>query len=199
LYGNDTKALENYFRRFPHLDEKRWYSFSWKNLALILVDSNFPTLTEEESRRQVDWYLAELERFERDSNIGHVIVSSHEPPFTNSRVVGPNKKVEKQFAEPFLRSRKTRFFFSGHSHAYERFSFQDRVFIVSGGGGGPRHKVSIDPRKRSFNDLFSGLELRFFHFCEIEADGKRLVFRVYRLESDGTFNVAETFETGVES
>ena len=49
------------------------------------------------------------------------------------------------------------------------------------------------------NDLFSGLELRFFHFCEIEADGKRLVFRVYRLESDGTFNVAETFETGVES
>jgi 3',5'-cyclic AMP phosphodiesterase CpdA len=192
LYGNDAKALENYFRRFPHLEEKRWYSFSWKNVALIMTDSNFSSLTEEENERQVKWYRAEMERFEEETGIDHVIACSHEPPFTNSRVVGPNKKVQKQFAEPFLRYRKTRFFLSGHSHSYERFPVQDKMFVASGGGGGPRHKVSTDPRKRSFQDFFDGLELRFFHFCEIELQEKGLLFRVWRLEPDGTLTLADS-------
>jgi hypothetical protein len=62
-----------------------------------------------------------------------------------------------------------------------------KFFIVSGGGGGPRHKVSIDPEKRRYQDLFSGPELRFFHFCEIENGKEALFFKVLRLESDGTF------------
>ena len=196
FYGNDKKALENYFRRFPHLEEKRWYSFFWKNVALVMTDSNFSTLTDEENENQVKWYRVELEKFERDPGIDHIIVCSHEPPFTNSRVVGPNKKVELQFAAPFLRHRKTRIFFSGHSHAYERFRSEGKSFIVSGGGGGPRHKILIDPQKRSFKDLFDGPEIRFFHFCEIELQGKKLFFRVLRLESDGTFTIADSIETG---
>jgi 3',5'-cyclic AMP phosphodiesterase CpdA len=28
LYGNDRKALQNYFERFPHLHRRRWYSFT---------------------------------------------------------------------------------------------------------------------------------------------------------------------------
>jgi len=199
FYGNDKKALENYFERFPHPERKRWYSFLWKNVALVMTDSNFSTLTDEENENQVKWYRAEIERFEKDPAIDHIIVCSHEPPFTNSRIVGPNKKVELQFAAPFLRYRKTRFFFSGHSHAYERFRSEGRSFIVSGGGGGPRHKLLIDPRRRSFKDLFDGPELRFFHFCEIELQGKKLFFRVLPLESDGTFRIADSIEAGEES
>ena len=62
-----------------------------------------------------------------------------------------------------------------------------KLFIVSGGGGGPRHKVIIDPGKQRRQDLFSGPELRFFHFCEIESRDDNLIFRVLRLESDGSF------------
>ncbi len=196
FYGSDKKALQYYFERFPHLEKRRWYSFTWKNVALVMMDSNFSTLTDEENESQVKWYRAEIERFEKDPSIDHVIACSHEPPFTNSRVVGPNKRVELQFVAPFLRYRKTRFFFSGHSHTYERFRLEGKAFIVSGGGGGPRHKVLIDPQKRSFEDLFDGPELRFFHSCEIELHGKSLFFRVLRLESDGTFTIADSFETG---
>jgi len=187
FYGNDKKALENYFERFPHLDQRRWYGFTWKNVGALVVDSNFPTLTREQIEGQSQWFLDELEKFEKNAEIDFIIVCCHEPPFTNSRVVGPNKEVKVNFVDPFLRSQRTRLFFSGHSHSYERFQMDGKFFIVSGGGGGPRHQVIIDPRKQRYQDLFSGPELRFFHFCEIETDSDTLFFKVLRLESDGSF------------
>jgi len=191
FYGNDKKALQNYYGRFPHLDQRRWYSFTWKNAGFILVDSNFSALTQEQNKEQFQWYLKELERFEKKTEIDSIIVCCHEPPFTNSRVVRPNEKVKIYFADPFLRFQKARMFFSGHSHSYERFQMDGKYFIVSGGGGGPRHKVMIDPRKRRYRDLFSGPELRFFHFCEIRNGGDDVLFRVLRLESDETLTVVD--------
>jgi len=187
LYGNDEKALHNYFERFPHLDKRRWYSFIWKSVGLILLDSNFPTLTKELIEGQSRWYLEELEKFETNKEVAFIIVCCHEPPFTNSRVVRPNAKVKVCFADPFLQSQKTCLFLSGHSHSYERFQMGGKLFIVSGGGGGPRHKVIIDPGKQRRQDLFSGPELRFFHFCEIENRYDTVMFRVLPLESDGSF------------
>jgi len=191
FYGNDKKALQNYFGRFPHLEQRRWYSFTWKNVGLIMVDSNFSTLTREQDEMQRAWYLMELKRFEADQGIDHIIVCCHESPFTNSRVVGPNNKVKTFFADPFGQLRKTSFFFSGHVHSYERFQVDGKFFVVSGGGGGPRHKVNVNPAKRPYNDLFFGPELRFFHFCEIELFDRALVLKVSRLEPDGTFSTVD--------
>jgi predicted phosphodiesterase len=191
FYGKDKKALQNYFSHFPYLDQRRWYSFTWKNVAIILLDSNFSTLTKEQIEGQSQWYLNELEKFEKMTGIDYIIVCCHEPPFTNSRVVGPNEKVRGYFANPFLRFEKTHLFFSGHSHSYERFQMDGKFFIVSGGGGGPRHKVIIDPRKQRYQDLFSGPELRFFHFCEIESNKDTLIFKVLRLVSDGSFAIID--------
>jgi 3',5'-cyclic AMP phosphodiesterase CpdA len=187
FYGDNKKALKNYFERFSYIHQRRWYSFTWKNVGLILLDSNFSALTKEQIEEQSQWYLNELEAFEKNTEIDFIIVCCHEPPFTNSRVVSPNKKVKVYFADPFLQFQKTRLFLSGHSHSYERFQIDGKFFIVSGGGGGPRHKVSIDPQKRRYQDLFSGPELRFFHFCEIESGNDTLFFKVLRLESDGSF------------
>jgi 3',5'-cyclic AMP phosphodiesterase CpdA len=187
FYGNNKKALQNYFERFSYLDQRRWYSFTWNNVAMVMVDANFSALTKEQIEGQSQWYLNELEKFEKDAEIDLIIVCCHEPPFTNSRVVGPNKEVKVNFADPFLRFQKTRLFLSGHSHSYERFQIDGKFFIISGGGGGPRHKVIIDPRKRRYQDHFSGPELRFFHFCEIESGNDTLFFKVLRLEPDGSF------------
>jgi predicted phosphodiesterase len=187
FYGNNKKALHNYFERFSYLDQRRWYSFIWKNVGLILLDSNFSTLTKEQIEGQSQWYLNELKKFEKMTGIDYIIVCCHEPPFTNSRVVSPNREVKVDFADPFLRFQKARLFFSGHSHSYEWFQMDGKFFIVSGGGGGPRHKVIIDPRKQRYQDLFAGSELRFFHFCEIESPNDTLFFKVLRLESDESF------------
>jgi len=191
LYGNDKVGLEYYFSRFPHLMNRRWYSFTWKNVGLILLDSNFSDLTPEQTDLQEKWYWGELERFNHDEKLDHIIVCCHHPPFTNSQVVAPSEKSKRYFADPFMRFQKTRIFFSGHGHTYERFQAKDKIFIVGGGGGGPRHKVYIDPQKRRFDDLFPGPGLRFFHFCEIALWGKGLNYRVQRLEPDGTFTVTD--------
>lgn len=193
FYGSHRKALRNYFQRFPHLGRKRWYSFTWKNLAILMVDSNFSTLTKQQIEQQDRWYSRELEKFETKPEIDFVIVCCHEPPFTNNRTIGPNKNVRGMFAEPFLRLKKTRLFLSGHSHSYERFQTGNKFFVVSGGGGGPRHLVTIDSRKQRRPDLFSGSELRFFHLCEIENRGQSLAFRALRLESNKTFTIADAF------
>ncbi len=193
LSGSDRKALQNYFEHFPHLDEGRWYSFTWKNVAFVTVDSNFSTLAGEQNEQQTQWYLKEFERFERDEGVDYIIVCCHEPPFTNSKVVKPNKKCKAHFADPFIQLRKPGLFFSGHSHSYERFEIGGKYFIVSGGGGGPRHKVIVDSAKARYKDLFAGPELRFLHFCEIENREDALVFRVLRLELDGTFTVVDPF------
>jgi predicted phosphodiesterase len=187
FYGNDEKALQNYFEHFPYLDKRRWYGFIWKNVGLTLVDSNFSSLTKEQIESQSQWYLNELEKLKKMAGIDYIIVCSHEPPFTNSRVVDPNEKVKVYFADPFLGCQKAGLFFSGHSHSYERFQMDGKFFIVSGGGGGPRHKVITDPLKQRKQDLFPGPEIRFFHFCEIESRNDALVFKVLRLESDGSF------------
>lgn len=191
FYGNDKKALQCYFDRFPHLANRRWYSFRWKNVGLIMLDDNFATLSREQIEEQVRWYRGELEAFEKNVRVDYVIVCCHEPPFTNSRVVDPNKKVQALFADAFVQFRKTRFFFSGHNHSYERFQQYGKLFIVSGGGGGPRHKVYTDPRKRRYEDLFAGPELRFLHFCEIEVSASGLNYKVQRLETTETFTLVD--------
>jgi hypothetical protein len=191
FYGDDKEALHHYFGRFPHLEHRRWYSFTWENIAILMVDSNFSKMTEAQVEQQSQWYLKELEKFERDEEIDFMIVCSHEPPFTNSRVVKPSKASETRFADPFLSFKKTRILFNGHCHSYERFQIERKVFIVSGGGGGPRHKVSIDPAKRKYSDLYPGPEVRFFHFCEIENQNGSLSFRAIRLDDHGTFTIVD--------
>lgn len=191
FYGKDDKALALFFVRFPHLERRRWYSFAWKGVGLVFLDSNFSKLDALESHRQQRWYQRELERFENDPTIDFILAFCHEPPFTNSRIVGPNKRSEKDFADPFLQFRKTAFFFSGHSHSYERFERGGKSFVVTGGGGGPRHRVVTDPKKQRWVDLYAGPELRFFHFCEVEVEDRVLQFRVIRLDEEGAFRTED--------
>jgi hypothetical protein len=186
FHGRRTAALESFFRRFPHLEQRRWYGFAWRNVAFLLLDSNFRRMSPAEREELSRWYVAELERLDGDPSIEFVIVCSHRPPYTQSRVVRPCAWSRERFVSPFLGSRKTRFFFSGHAHAYERFSARGKHFVVSGGGGGPRHRLLAPSRHRRFEDASSGPALRLLHACEVEHVGARLEFRVVKLE-DGAF------------
>lgn len=191
FYGHDERALQNYFGRFPHLSGRHWYSFTWKNIGFILLNSNFSRLAAEESEKQKKWYTEQLEKIKEDQRINHIIVCCHEPAFTHSRVVGPNEKVKEFFADPFLECGKASLFFSGHSHSFECFQLRGKLFVVSGGGGGPRHKLSAGPENPLYKDLFKGRERPSFHFIEIEAIGGIPTYKIVYLTSDGTFMTAD--------
>jgi hypothetical protein len=192
-YGNNKTALSYYFDRFPAAERKRWYSIRWKTVGLVMVDSNFSNMSSEEAREQEQWYLRELRRFEEDEGITSVVVFCHHAPFTNSSVVCPDDEAKVRFANPFLSLQKTRLFFGGHTHSYERFQIGAKFFIVAGGGGGPRHKVFTEPGKRRFEDLFAGPEIRPFHFVEIELNEAGLTSRDVQLQADGCFRVIDPF------
>jgi len=131
---------------------------------------------------------------ERDQRADHIIVACHHPPFTNSRVVSPSEESRARFAEPFLRFNKIRLFFSGHAHAYERFQVEGKQFVVSGGGGGPRHSVRANLERGLFQDAFNGPELRFFHFCQVASHGRALAFEVLQLRPDESFGAVDSLK-----
>jgi hypothetical protein len=66
-----------------------------------------------------------------------------------------------------------------------------KFFVVSGGGGGPRHKMPAESAKTIYRDEFKGQTHRFFHFCELEAGEKELSFRVIRVDSNGTSQIVD--------
>lgn len=191
-YGDNRTALLNFEAHFPDLNARQGYSFVFRQVGFILFNSSFEDLSAAESARQREWYLRELARMEADAAIRFIVVAAHYPPFTNSRVVNASPQVRKLFAAPFEQTAKGAFFFSGHCHSYEKFLIGGKYFIVSGGGGGPRHALDIDPGRRAWDDRYEGPAMRFLHFAELEISADGLTLRIVRLNDNGSFSVADT-------
>lgn len=190
---NPEKTFENYFSRFSHLNNRKWYSFKFYKIGFLLLDSNFSKLTPKEKRNQMDWYNDELSRLNVDPEINYIIACCHHPPFTNSKVVKPEEKALKGFLKPFFKLKKTIAFLSGHCHSYEKFKKRGKYFIVSGGGGGPRQELETDKKKRQYKDLFDGHPIRFLNFCQMTIEPDQIFIQIVKLTDDGRFEVADEF------
>jgi predicted phosphodiesterase len=127
----------NIKKHFDFLNGQEWYYRKVNSLALIWLNTN------NHGQKQLIWFNETLNWLDDDSTIQNIITFGHHPPFTNSKVVLPSKFVKNKIAPIFQRSSKTRAFISGHNHAFEKFKIGDKYFIVSGGGGGPRHKFQF--------------------------------------------------------
>jgi Icc-related predicted phosphoesterase len=168
--------LHHYFDRFPHLDGARWYARRVGPLGLVALDSNRFWMSSRRWEDQRQWFEGALARFDADEQVRGVLVLVHHPPYTNSRVAAPSIAVQGSFVSAFLRARKTLAMLSGHVHAYEHFAREGRHFLVSGGGGGPRHAL-LPPDAQRFADLFAGPSLRDFHFLLLEPQDLGLTIR----------------------
>ena len=186
-YGPDEKAFKHYFSRFPHLENKTWYGFSFKNTGFIMLNSNFDQMSPLERTNQRKWYLQELAKMELDNKIKFVIVCIHHPPYTNSTVIRPSNIVREVYASQFLRCSKTAFFLSGHTHSIEIFKKNGKTFIISGGGGGHRHRLDTDKKNRKYNDTFNGPSIRFLHFCQLEIHETFLEMQIVKLDKNDSF------------
>ena len=129
-----------------------------------------------------DFLDISLEEWDKDPAVRWVFVCCHHPPFTNSTVISGSGQVEREFVKPYLESRKALAFFSGHSHAYERFQHRGKWFIVSGGGGGPRHRVREGDGEKRQRDLFVGPNPRPFHYCKITVEDEKIHLRMIGLD-----------------
>ncbi len=149
--------------RFQGLARRRYYSRRLGHIGLVLLDSNLfissrhqlkgerhgsvlQRLFEQRWAQQRRFFEAELERFEADPAIHHVLVFSHHPVYSLGPWGHPERRLHADLVPSFLSHSKARAWFSGHAHGYERFGLRggergargDKAFIVTAGGGGPR-------------------------------------------------------------
>jgi 3',5'-cyclic AMP phosphodiesterase CpdA len=178
-----SKGISNFRSRYPYAN-LTGYSRQYANVAVLLVNSNFDELSEEERNGQLRWYRETLVKFENDSTIDFVIVGCHHSPFTNSKIVGVSEGIRSYYLPEFFNSVKCRLFVSGHAHAYEHFKVNEKDFLVIGGSGGLQHPLSVG-KEAEYKDLYSdSLEKRMFHFLTVQSSRDTLAVVLNMLKPD---------------
>jgi 3',5'-cyclic AMP phosphodiesterase CpdA len=189
-YGDNERALANYFSFFPHLAGRKWYEIRFPPVLVVVLDSNFGDLPRGEASVQDEWLSRTLAAAEADPSIRHVLVTCHHPPYTNSVVHSDSRDVQERFVRRL--TPKVKAFISGHVHSYERFVRDGVQFIVSGGGGAPLTPVNVETP--GYRDEFRGPAYRGFHYLRFRAEGGTLRCDVVMLQSDGSWKRVDGFE-----
>jgi Icc-related predicted phosphoesterase len=156
--------------------------------AIILLNSNFKTLTADAREHQQDFYAKSLDFFDRDPAIKVIIVTCHHAPYSNSKIVGSNTAVQQNFVPLYIQSRKAKLFITGHAHDFECFKMQAKFFLTVGGGGGLHQPLRTGTN--SLPNLATGYTPQF-HYLLIARNGDQLIVTSRRLKDDFT-----DFETG---
>jgi 3',5'-cyclic AMP phosphodiesterase CpdA len=198
----NPRNLRNFYKRFSAQSHEMPDVVTLGPIVLIALDSNFDMLSSSDYKNQIQRYQDALEKLDNDPNVKGVIVASHHPPYTNSSL-GADYGVIAQFATPFLKARKTRLYLSGHVHSYERFAVQDKMFVTSGGGGGPRRQVDVSSDRSFKNDAYRSNEsLRPFNYVRLQVndgslDAEVMMLRKLKGKSEYKFVVGDRFSVGL--
>jgi Icc-related predicted phosphoesterase len=180
VMGRPREGMRKFQQRFPD-HELTGYVVRINSVAIVLVNSNFSTLSVNEEVTQTLWYKSTLEQLDEDIAVDFIITGCHHSPYTNSRIVKPSKEVEEKFIPPFLHSRKSCLFLSGHCHAYEHYKVEGKDFMVIGGGGGLKQ-----PLRQGVGTLADiALDYKpLFHYVTVEVLGDTLQVTSYHIKKD---------------
>jgi hypothetical protein len=193
VMGQPAKGQRKFQVRFPKHIKTGSLDIT-DSVAVILLNSNFGSLSSSEDTAQINWYKRTLNELDADSSVLFIITGCHHSPYTNSKIVGSSISVRKNFVPYFLQSPKSRLFLSGHSHNFEHFQQQGKNFFVIGGGGGLHQ-----PLKKG-EGLLTDLAIQYkpmFHYLAIQRHSDRLVLTSMRLKSDFSgFEQGAKFEIG---
>lgn len=180
VMGQPKKGEAKFQQRFPdHV--RTGYIKIIDCVAVVLVNSNFKVLSDDEYSQQINWYEQTLAQLDSDPQIEFIITGCHHSPFTNSRIVKPSKDVQDTFVPIFLNSKKSQLFLSGHAHAFEHFQVKGKDFLVIGGGGGLMQRLRTGIG--TLTDLAENYK-PMFHYITVASAGDHLQVRSYHLKKD---------------
>jgi UDP-2,3-diacylglucosamine pyrophosphatase LpxH len=182
VMGRANAGQKKFQMRFPN-HVKTGYVEIVDSVAIVLLNSNFGKLSDEENEFQLKWYQETLNRLDSDSSIHFIISGCHHSPYTNSKIVGCSQDVQEKFVKPFLASEKSRLFLSGHCHGFEHYKKEGKDFLVIGGGGGLHQPLNqgegtLDDLAREYKPLF--------HYLTILRNGDKLDVKSYMITKDYT-------------
>jgi hypothetical protein len=185
LYGFERECLENWWKAFPELQGRRWYSVGLGDSVYILsLDSNSSLLP---GSPQIEWVRSQLDHL--PAGVRFVFVILHHPPVVDVQPNGdpshngrPNEHALAEFLAQAPAKSRVRFVVAaGHIHNYERFDQDGIVYVVSGGGGAaPRPIVRLPP------DLYQDRSFPNYHYLKFVQEGNKLLATMIRLgDPDG--------------
>jgi len=189
VMGQAKKGERKFQERFPN-HVRTGYVTIVDSVAVVLLNSNFGTLTPRENEEQLSWYRTTLKQLDADPSVLYIIAGCHHSPYTNSKIVGASPAVQEKFVPPFLASKKARLFLSGHCHGFEHFQMKGKDFVVIGGGGGLHQPLRQGAG--CFNDLCADYK-PLFHYLSIRRGEDGL--HVTSIELNNNFT---TFEQGLQ-
>lgn len=182
LRGDLPLALQNYFQRFPYLQNSRYYSVRAANVLILTLDSSL----DQPGGEEMQWFDKQLTSIPPDVNF--VIVQLHHPPITRSSSKMPggghSPRTREQDMAGFIEARqaksRARFIVvAGHVHNYERYEHGGVMYITTGGGGATPYMI---PRQQ--NDFYKD-EGPTYHFCHFDVGRNTLSMRMMKLELQG--------------
>lgn len=192
VMGRTKKGEANFQKRFP-MNVNTGYISVTDSVAVVLLNSNFSKLSEAENNLQVEWYKKTMASLDTTAAVKAIIVCCHHAPFTNSRIVKCNNKVQGNFVDAYIKSKKAQLFITGHAHAFEHFKMQGKDFLVIGGGGGLHQP--LNEKVNCLPDLAKGYKPPF-HYLSVKRTGDKLAVTSHAIGEDFTsFNTAYNFST----
>lgn len=191
VMGRPRKGARNFQQRFPE-HVLTGYVQTTDDVAVVMLNSNFSALSVADRVKQQTWYGQTLTELDANPAVRVVIVTCHHAPYSNSKLVGSSGSVQKRFVPDYVKSQKARLFITGHSHAFERYEFEGKTFLVIGGGGGLRQPLNTSPSR--LPDLATDYK-PMFHYLAVRREGDGLALTSYHLKKDFSgFEVGYRFE-----
>jgi 3',5'-cyclic AMP phosphodiesterase CpdA len=192
VMGRAQKGESRFQERFPDHVRTGYVSVT-DSVAIVMLNSNFGTLTRTDQAKQQHWYESTLATLDSTEAIKTVIVTCHHPPYSNSKLVGSSKVVQERFVPAFLKSNKCSLFITGHSHAFEHFKMKGKSFLIIGGGGGLNHPLNTSVTK--LEDIAADYK-PMFHYLIVKRTHDQLQVTSYFLKTDFSgFEKGYTFKT----
>ncbi|MCX6334688.1 MAG: metallophosphoesterase [Bacteroidia bacterium] len=179
--GGPSIGIQIFKDYFP----EKWlygYTVNIDSIAVVMMNSNFNRLSENQLSSQEIWYKSEMNSLDADPAIKAIIVCTHHAPYSNSKIVGSSGPVADLIVPVFEKSQKAILFISGHSHNLEYFCDSiGKHFLIIGGGGGIEQPL-VPVNKRIYADLIDQERkpLYFYLVIEKEKNSLKLIARGFK-------------------
>jgi len=193
-----STCLARWWDTFPELRGRRWYSVAVGSKVVgIELDTGSSLLPGSVQRIWLQNQLAGLA-----PGVRLVLIILHHPPVADvqtSKMTDhnprPNELALAEYLKTVAPQSPARFVVSaGHIHNYERFTEDDVVYLVSGGGGARPYEVDRTP----FDEYPSG-DFPNYHYVRFELHDDRVIGEMIRLDDPAApqpkqWQTRDTFE-----
>ncbi len=158
-------------------ENERYYAFSYATSRFLVLDSNEYSFALTD---QTAWIERELVAARQDSDVRHIFIVMHHPPFSVS-LHGGNRDLRERWTPLFEKYQVTAVF-SGHDHVYTRAEHNGLRYFVSGGGGAPLYPRR--PKSAAIDVAAVKKFERVHHYLRVMVTGNRI--EITGVRTDGT-------------